>query len=79
MANKQRHPLRVNIEDFPRYLEKELTLKFATVGGLQGLNDRFQALMTLFKDIMQETIEINQLVRSTIRRLLFIQVATLKH
>lgn len=45
------------MEDFPSYLEKELLKKFSM--GLQGLKDRFQTLMTLFKDIMQYTLEIN--------------------
>lgn len=56
------NPLKIKLEDFPAYLEKELLLKFSA--GLRGLTDRFQSLMSLFKEILHDTLEINALVSS---------------
>ena len=51
---------RVSMEEFPGYLESQLLLRYS--GGLQGLKDRFQTLMTIFKDILQHTLEVIAIV-----------------
>ena len=53
-------PMRIKIEDFNSFLEKQLMLKYSA--GIEGLKDRFQTLMVIFKDIMQFTQDINDIV-----------------
>ncbi len=47
---------RIKIEEFNEFLVKELMSKYES--GLEGLRGRFQTLMTIFKDLMQLTLQI---------------------
>ena len=49
--------MRIKIEDFCEFIEKELSKKYEK--GMSGLKDRFQTLIVIFKDIMSFTIELN--------------------
>jgi hypothetical protein len=55
-----RKPFRIPLEEFPTYLEKQLLSKFHT--GLQGLKDRFHSLMSTFKDLLKDSLDIFTLV-----------------
>ena len=45
-----RKPMKIKLEDFNEFLIKELTEKYDS--GLSGLRDRFQTLMTIFKELI---------------------------
>ncbi|CDW78932.1 UNKNOWN [Stylonychia lemnae] len=60
--------LRIKLEDFATFLEKELNNKYAQ--GLEGLRDRFQTLMVIFKDIMTYTQEIY--VQAIVESIMFV-------
>ena len=53
----QKKVLRVKMDEFTQYLDKQMLYKFDD--GLRGLKDRFQTLMTIFKDIMTYTADIS--------------------
>lgn len=55
--------LKIRLEDFNKFLERELVQKYDQ--GLEGLKDRFQTLMIIFKDIMSYTYDINVIVNQS--------------
>lgn len=61
-----RKAIRLPLEDFPSYLEKQLLAKFHT--GLQGLKDRFQSLMNTFTDLLKDSLDIHHLVSTPMQQ-----------
>ena len=61
----ERKPLKIKIEEFIPFFEKEIFNKYNE--GLGGLRDRFQSLMIILKDIMGFTSDILSIVKYCIK------------